>query len=220
VAGPVHFAGIPTCHDRKWFDRAVPESWREGFIADLPEYESGLVGALREHVRPGDRVVVVGGGAGVTAAVAALQAGDAGRVICFEGAREEVEQVRRTAERNRLDGRLTVHHAVVARSIAVYGTEPDRPALPPTDLPDCDLLELDCEGAEIDILQELIITPHTILVETHGDYGAPTSLVSSLLESRGYRVSERGVAESRFREYCERHDIRVLVGTREESPSR
>jgi hypothetical protein len=215
VAGPVDYAGIHTCHDRKWGDRAMPAMWRGGFLSDDDAYESGLVAALREQVRAGDRIVVVGGGIGVTAAVAALQAGPSGHVECFEGASEGVAMVRTTAQRNGVAGRVTVHHAVVARSIAVYGTEPDRAAVPPEALPACDLLELDCEGAEVDILRSMTITPRTILVETHGDYGAPTSLVVELLEARGYRTSRRGPAESRFRDYCDAHDIQVVVGVRD-----
>lgn len=215
VAGPVDYAGIPTCHDRKWGDRAMPAMWRDGFISDDPAYESGLVAALREQVQPGDRVVVVGGGIGVTAAVAALQAGPSGHVECYEGASEGVAMVHTTARRNGVADRVTVHHAVVARSIAVYGTEPDRPAVPPEALPPCDLLELDCEGAEVDILRGMTISPRAILVETHGDYGAPTPLVVELLEARGYRVSRHGPAESRFRDYCEEHDIQVVLGLRD-----
>ena len=36
------------------------------------------------------------------------------------------------------------------------------------------MLELDCEGAEVEILRELTIQPRVILVETHVLYGAPT----------------------------------------------
>jgi hypothetical protein len=68
---------------------------------------------------------------------------------------------------------------------------------------------LDCEGAEVEVLRELTIQPRVILVETHGMYGAPTDLVASLLEKRGYIVSHRGVAEPRMDDYCTKHDIRV-----------
>jgi hypothetical protein len=73
---------------------------------------------------------------------------------------------------------------------------------------------LDCEGAEVEILRELIIRPRVILVETHGLFGAPTDLVASLLETRGYVVSDRGVAEPRLAGFCTVNDIRVLLGIR------
>ena len=77
-------------------------------------------------------------------------------------------------------------------------------------LPPCDVLELDCEGAEVDILQKMIIQPRGILVETHGLFGAPTVLVASLLQKRGYIVSDEGQAEPDPN--CTKNDIRVLLG--------
>jgi hypothetical protein len=87
--------------------------------------------------------------------------------------------------------------------------------MPPCQLPACDVLELDCEGAEVEILRGMIIQPRVILVETHGLFGAPTDLVASLLETRGYVVSDRGLAEQSHAEYCAKHDIRVLHGVKQ-----
>jgi hypothetical protein len=180
----------------------------------VPEYEAALATGLRIHVKLGDRVVVVGGGIGVTATIAALEAGPDGSVECFEGAREGVSAIGQTAVANGVAGRLTVHHAVVARSISVYGEEPLGSVVNPADLPHCDVLELDCEGAEVDILQQMTIRPRVILVETHGVYGAPTELVSALLHQIGYHVTDLGAAEPRYKTLCDERDIRVVVGLR------
>lgn len=213
-AGQVHYAGIPVGYDRRWGDLSVPLFWRPEYVDDAPEYEATLVRGLRQHVRRGDRVVVIGGGVGVTATIAALQAGPSGRVYCFEGASEGVEKVRRTAARNGVADRLMVQHAIVARSIAVYGTEPHDAHVAPGNLPDCDVLELDCEGAEVDILRDMSIRPRVILVETHGLYGASTSLVCSLLEGNGYDAIVGDVADPLVRPYCEANDIRIVTGVR------
>src|SRR6516162_3946232 len=71
---PVQYAGIPICYDRKFGDRIVPTAWvpNEALADDRPNYEGTLVAGLRETIRSGDSVVVVGGGYGVTAVVAAL----------------------------------------------------------------------------------------------------------------------------------------------------
>ena len=216
-AGPVSYAGIPVAHYRKWGDRTVPSRWRPTSVQDVPGYEAALVAAIEEYTRTGDQVVVIGGGLGVTAAIAALKAGANGRVRCFEGASQGVALVQRTARLNGVADRLTVHHAVVARSIAVYGTQPNGEVVLPEELPECDILELDCEGAEVDILRAMTIRPRAVLVETHGLYGASTPLVADLLNERGYSVSHRGVAEPRFSTVCEENDIRVLVGVRNDA---
>jgi hypothetical protein len=75
------------------------------------------------------------------------------------------------------------------------------------------VLQLDCEGAEVEILREIIDQPRVILVETHGLCGAPTDLVASLLEARGYAVSHRGLAEPQKGDFCTKNDIRVLLGS-------
>ena len=108
---------------------------------------------------------------------------------------------------------ISVNHAVVGKAIGVYDSAGNvGPIMPPYQLPPCDVLQLDCEGAEVEILRMMIIHPRVALVETHGMFGAPTDLVASLLEKRGYAVSDRGLAEQCNAEYCTKHDIRVLLG--------
>ena len=50
-----------------------------------------------------------------------------------------------------------------------------------------------------------------LLVETQGNFAAPTRLIASLLEHRSYAVTERGMAEQHD-EFCEEFDDRVLLG--------
>src|SRR6266404_6133192 len=81
---PVRLAGIAICHDIKWGDSFVPRSWIPSFESHSPGYEFTLVQGLREIIKTGDRIVIVGGGLGVTATVAALCVGPSGSVECFE----------------------------------------------------------------------------------------------------------------------------------------
>jgi hypothetical protein len=233
---PICYAGVPTCYDRKWSDRLVPAAWVlgtgdpgdqpsyrettftdelsfEATFRDQPDYEATLVAGLNEMIKPGDSIVIVGGGVGVTAVIAGLRTGPSGSVQVFEGSRQYVRLIQRTAARNRVRN-IGVHHAIVAKAIDVYGGESDvGTVMPPSKLPPCNVLQMDCEGAEVQILREMIIQPSVILVETHGPFGAPTDLVASLLERRGYVVSDRGVADPRIAERCTKQDIRVLLGT-------
>jgi threonine dehydrogenase-like Zn-dependent dehydrogenase len=210
----IRYSGIPTCYDGKWGDHLVPKTWVPDSYADEPGYEATLLAALNETVRPGDHVVIIGGGVGVTAVVAALRTGSSGIVQCFEGSKHYVRMAHQTVARNRI-ANIEINHAVVAKFIAALdgGVPSDLgPILSPSQLPPCNVLQMDCEGAEVGILNGLIIQPRVIVVETHGVYGAPTDLVASLLEKRGYVVSDRGVAEPRMAEYHTKLDVRVLVG--------
>jgi hypothetical protein len=212
----VRYAGIPISRERKFGDAALPNFLLPHLLEDIADYEQTLIDVLRSHVRIGDRVIIVGGGEGVTAVVAAKAVGETGSVICFEGNSLNVRNVKATAARNKVSNRLTVEHAVVGTAIAVYGLPDQHSTLivPPAKLPECDILELDCEGAELMILRDMAIRPRVIAVETHGVHGAPTGTVKELLEKLDYTVEEWGLAEPWLREQCESGDIRILVGKR------
>jgi hypothetical protein len=214
----VKYAGIPISRERKVGDATLPDFLIPMALEDIADYEQTLVDVLRSQVRVGDRVIIVGGGEGVTAVVAAKAVGETGSVTCFEGNSLNVRNVKATAARNKVSNRLTVVHTVVGDAIAVYGV-PDQHStivVSPAELPECDILELDCEGAELLILRDMAIRPRVIAVETHGVHGAPTQVVKELLEKLDYTVEEWGLAEPWLREQCESGDIRILVGKRDQ----
>jgi hypothetical protein len=208
---PILYAGIPIGY-RKVGDRLLPKLYNASYEDDAPGYEQALITALKANVTSGDEVVVVGGGLGVTCVVAALVT-ETGQVKCFEGDLHGVDAVCRVARLNGVAERVTARHAVVGEAIGVYGDAVAATTLHPSELPNCDFLELDCEGSEIGILRDMTILPRAIAVETHGFLGSPTAAVREALESRGYSVKDLGWAEPRFLSVCVEKDIRVLLGT-------
>ncbi|WP_144049523.1 hypothetical protein [Halorubrum salipaludis] len=178
---------------------------------DYPTYESSIVRQLNDRVTKGDSIVIVGGGLGVTAVTAAKQVGRSGQVIVFEGDPNQVDMIKQTAMYNDVADRIHVKHAIIAEAISLKGESGDAPIIPPLDLPECDLLELDCEGAETQIIQQLPHRPETIIVETHGHLGASTQKVRNELIENGYTVVSDEIAEDDKIEMCEEKDIRVLT---------
>ena len=209
-----NYAGLPVARRRKLGDGLITPYLYQPPLLDISDYEWGLIAALCAHVRPGDRVIVVGGGVGVTSVVAAKQAGPRGRVTCFEGDREGVKRVRETARLNGIGRELDVRCAIVGPKIAVYGTSPSDITIAPNELSPCDVLELDCEGSEIAILENLAIRPRAIAVESHGVFGAPSAKVTRLLQGLGYSVQNLGIAEPSLAEKCRVEDVMILVGQR------
>lgn len=185
-----------------------------GHSLDKPEYEEAIVLAIRKHARRGDNVVIVGGGWGVSAVAAAKQVGKGGHVRVYEGAKEGVEHVRETTELNSCSDRVTVEHAIIGREVSLYSEAGNATVRAGSELPACDLLVLDCEGAENDILDALEVHPSSIVVETHGFLGTPEETVRKRLDNAGYAVRQSTVAESANALYCEEHGIYVLVATR------
>lgn len=188
------------------FDPFLP--WRE---TERPNYESGLLEGIRNHVEEGDTVVIVGGGWGVTATKAAEQVGNNGSVTVFEGSSEGVDRTRRTAKLNGVSDIVDVRHAVVGPAVDVWGGEEEASQVRPEDLPECDVLELDCEGAEIDILNNMTITPEVVLVESHGVFDAPTEEVKEVLEKKSYSVVSEEVADLDLKDACVEKDIYAIT---------
>lgn len=184
---------------------------------DIPGYEGALIRGIRRYVTTGDNVVIVGGGWGVSSVAAAGRVGKHGKVITFEASQDAVDKIRYTLDLNDVDNRVLVHHQIVARAISLRGPEGDVETIVPEDLPECDVLVLDCEGAEIDILSEMEIRPRVIIVETHGIFGAPKDEVKDKLTNAGYNPVTSEIAEERWRDKCEKNDIYVIYSEHNES---
>lgn len=186
----VKFNGVEVHGGRK-FDFLLPSPKR-----DDPDREKGNVNALRNEVSDGDTVVIIGGGQGVTAIVSKNQAGKKGSVIVYEPILKLCKQINRNAELNDVD--LRVENAFVGDLGEVDGADSQFRAakqISPSELPECDILELDCEGAEKEILQRLDIEPETVIVETHGVFGSYTEEIEAILQDKGYKIIKKEPAE-------------------------
>lgn len=159
----------------------------------VPSYESAICNSLREQVTDGDEVVIVGGGKGVTTVVAGTRTGPRGNVTVFEGGAEQFDKVLETVKINELSDRVAVKQAVVGPDVRVYGDSCGSENISPSKLPECDVLELDCEGAEIGILREMKSSPRVIIVETHAKLGTSKEDVRSTLNKLNYTVVKEGI---------------------------
>jgi hypothetical protein len=174
---------------------AVPSVEPEAGRDYYPGHEMTSIPSLRRHVRRGDSVVVVGGGWGTTTVVAARMTHFEGEVTTFEASSEMLETIERTLAVNRVADLVTVEHAAIGSvpdSNEQYFGPADGASLPPTAVPECDVLELDCEGAELEILRALDVSPRTIVVEIHPHLGSPREDVVATLADQGYEIEDEG----------------------------
>lgn len=155
---------------------------------EFPKYKAANLKALRESVRAGDDVVVIGGGIGVTTVVSAFQTGESGSVTTFEASIDEIETIERTLKVNKVKNMCTVHHVLVGPAISIEGDMGNPTTISSKDLPECDVLEIDAEGAEVDILGTLLIRPETVIVESHPKFGGTTKRVKQELSRMEYRI--------------------------------
>jgi hypothetical protein len=136
-------------------------------VPDYPNSEGGEVNAHKEYTENGDTVVIVGGGRGVSTVNAARESGPTGNVIVFEGSEEYSNIIDKVTRYNNVDELVKISQNVVGHDKNIYGRLNNYDFISPEELPECDVLEMDCEGAEEEIVQNLIILPRVITVEIH-----------------------------------------------------
>jgi len=85
---------------------------------------------------------------------------------------------------------VDVHHAIVGEALSINGQAGAAQTVPPDELPSCDVMQLDCEGAERSILSSLHEYPETVIVETHPRYGASTHDIQKILSEQEYTLEQ------------------------------
>lgn len=83
-------------------------------------------------------------------------------------------------------------HTIVGDDHHLEGDAGAADVISPMELPPCDVLEMDCEGAETAILSELEIQPRTIIVEAHWNINE----IKSNLAELGYSIVSEMLAET------------------------
>lgn len=153
------------------------------------EHETQLMQSIRDFLSTGDEVVLIGAGTGASTVCAARQVGPEGTVTAFEAAENAVSKCRETIRLNRVNTIAECRHAVVETPIYLLGSANRAEQLSATDLPDCDALVMDCEGAEKAILEGLSDLPDVIIVETHVQFDSSSEQIREILSDRFTEVN-------------------------------
>lgn len=154
----------------------------------FPEHEAELISAIRNYIQNGEKVIVVGGGSGASSVVVAHQIGNTGSVIVYEGNKNSAARTRETININKVNDRVEIIHAIIEKPVYLLGELGNPPLIPASDFFECDVLVMDCEGAEIPILQNMKIRPRLIIVEAHPALNSPKEDVIKLLEKLEYEI--------------------------------
>ena len=191
----VYFPGV---RPAIWNGVKIPSSYTVGVIPyipyvadklDYPKSEGGEVNGHKKHTRSGDIVVIVGGGRGVSAVHAAWSSGKNGKVIVLEGSEDYAQIVSDTIKLNHVQDQVDIRKVIVGPANNVYGSNVARKSLHPGDLPHCDVLELDCEGAEQNIVANMNIRPRILIVEIHPKQSNAIETLNRI-RALGYNIVE------------------------------
>lgn len=159
-------------------------------VLGMPYYEAWEADFVEQYLSEGESVVEVGAGYGTTTVKAARQVGESGSVTSYEASPTAHSVALDTLQRNRVEDRVTIHQQAVGTERSIRFDEGGGELIDADDLPPCDVLILDCEGAEIPILRNIDISPRLVIVETHSGLGAPHEETRQLLVELGYHVKE------------------------------
>jgi hypothetical protein len=181
--GNIAYNGVESPQRVSVLDRIIPK-----YTRDNPDYESAEIDAIRTYCREGDKVVIIGAGRGITPTIAANSVGEEGEILAYEASADRISQALRTIQHNNVSDQISIHHRIIGKAEDVAGKIGSASTLSPDELPNCDYLEIDCEGAEELILEGMSISPRIISVETHETKGVSHSKVIELLENRGYEI--------------------------------
>ena len=205
----IELNGVEVPVRRSLADRYLPFYTPAVPIRSDPTYEADEIDAIRRYVEPGDHVVVVGGGLGVTTTAAAKAAGKSGRVTVFEPSSTALQICQRTVEHNGITDQVHIEQASIGapqNSCFTYSPQEDMRRVPYSEMPDADVYEMDCEGEELPIIRNMTILPRVMLVETHGNHDD----VVAALEAHGYRIDS--VIDERGARGADRTHIRAQQG--------
>ena len=137
------------------------------YLLLLMKYEYQYVSMIQKYINKNEFVVVIGGGDGVSAVAASNQVQPHGKVQVFEGGREEVKKTQRMIDVNNFSQIAMVNHTIVSNDYSLRSSANGAEIISPSDLPECDTLAIDADGAEFEILKNLENKPQKIIIEHH-----------------------------------------------------
>jgi hypothetical protein len=183
---------LPTTGDRKYVSgiELVSEKYRrhvfDEFIPIPTPYEQYLkernIALIREEVNTADVGISIGGGYGVTAVALSEFVHE---LHIYEGSTDLINEIEKNLTANNTTA--NIHAKIVGEAIDIDGNVSTE-SISPRELPLADVVEMDCEGAEISILPEITNIPDQFVIETHPQNGAPTDEVIHMLNEIGHTV--------------------------------
>lgn len=177
-AKALNHQGVTVDMDQKLFDSIAPLNHPYNTETNI---ELGLRLAHIAVTQTGDHVVIIGGGNGISATTAANQVGTDGMVSIYDGMTGEehhrfgISHIKKSLELNGVDDRFETHHGLVGTkddTVEMYSEHMsyDVPLIHPEELPECDILEFDCNGMELTILRNLQIRPRAMIIEVEAPF--------------------------------------------------
>lgn len=147
--------------------------------------------------------------------VAAELVAPVGSVIVFEPSPEMINIIQQTLALNATPEVYDLRQTLIGPPLQVYTDKEIEDIDKTEELPQCDLLLLDCEGAEYEIIENLETRPQYVIIELHPDLveHSPDAVLTAASQY-GYEIIHsatyygKPVTEKRLRELLARRSQR------------
>jgi tRNA G37 N-methylase Trm5 len=97
-------------------------------------------------------------------------------------------RLQRTIKLNDVEEYIETRCTIVGEAKRTASGQKTGDSLHPSEFPECDIIEMDEQGSEIDILKEIEANPRIMIVETHRYLGAKSEEVKRYIHDLGYQV--------------------------------
>ena len=200
----IEYNSVKMLQQHRVTDAFLPEYVTQFVPGDIPDYESQYISALNTIIKPGDNVVLIGGGEGVSSIVAARLAGPNGSVHTYEAAAEAAEKAQRLVDFHELNDSVDVTHSIVEVEGALRGNSMGADVISIGEIPEGDVLGIDADGAEFDILENIPKWATTMAVEHHpvmkkGSISIEyqPSRIRDKIQEKNFSISEEWLEQNR-----------------------
>lgn len=182
------------------------------------------LGILKSHnliYNPDYKILAVGVGSGISLIHNCSKNSKKASYVAIEASANQIELATNNARLNNVDlDKFTIHQGYVGIPTGVYKSDTISSRHLDINLFDFDVLELDCEGSEIEILESMTARPKHIIVEMHPHKRKiDIDKFNSNLKLKGYNlvqiftVSGKVVTKDVYKEYFNPSAIQTINST-------
>lgn len=172
--------------------RPVDKYFGELSPSIVPKAKEANINAIVDNVKSNDNVTIIGGGYGLNALYIAEQVGKDGSMKIFEADSNKIELLKKTLDYHSISTEYNIKHGIVGKGYRIMGDGIEGSVIEPEQLQECDVLEMDCEGAELEIIKNMQIRPNLLIIEQHPQLDmspySSSDLIPNILKHMGYSV--------------------------------
>ena len=133
------------------------------------QYELGVINSIKycynSMKKQSIEVVQIGGGSGITSVIHAKNGSIDVHLTIIEPSQSQIKKIKQTLKLNNINNFRVIEKYLGDNR--AWNSNLTAEQLPIGQLPLCDILEIDCEGSEKLILENLRIKPNYIILEIH-----------------------------------------------------